>query len=323
MKSFFSRALLPLIAAVPLLAAQVAMAQDAWPNRPVRLIVPYPAGGSSDNIGRFIAQKLERGLGQAVVVENKGGAGGTIGAEAAARADGDGYTFLVAPTAVFAITAHLRKVPYDPFNDFVPVAKMTGSYSIATARIDAPFNNMAEMAAEARKAPGKYTFGSAGLATATHLAGEMVALKAGISLLHVPYKGSADALTDLMGSRIDMIFDPVSLTQVKAGKVKAIGVMSAKRHPELPNVATVQEQGLDVDSRSWFGLFAPKGTPKAIVDRVAMEIEKILKSDDTRATLLKVSQYADFSGPADFTAQVRRDSDFFKDLIKSANIRVD
>jgi tripartite-type tricarboxylate transporter receptor subunit TctC len=139
----------------------------------------------------------------------------------------------------------------------------------------------------------------------------------------VPYKGSADALTDLIGGRIDMIFDPVSLTQVKAGKVKAIGVMSAKRHPELPNVPTVQEQGFDVDTRSWFGMFAPKGTPKAIVDRMAAEIEKVLKADDTRATLLKVSQYADFSGPAAFADQVKRDSDFFKDLIKTANIHVD
>ncbi len=323
MKEFLRRVLLPLIAFVPLLVAPVAMAQDAWPNKPVRLIVPYPAGGNSDAIGRFIAQKLERALGQAVVAENKGGAGGTIGAEAASRAEGDGYTFLVAPTAVFAITGHLRKLPYDPFNDFIPVAKMTGSYSIATARIDAPFNSITDLATAARKAPGKYTFGSAGLATATHLAGEMVALKAGITLLHVPYKGSADALTDLIGGRIDMIFDPVSLTQVKAGKVKAIGVMSAKRHPELPNVPTVQEQGFDVDTRSWFGMFAPKGTPKAIVDRMAAEIEKVLKADDTRATLLKVSQYADFSGPAAFADQVKRDSDFFKDLIKTANIHVD
>lgn len=323
MKNLYARTLLPLIAIALLSMAPAAMAQEAWPNKPIRLVVPYPAGGSSDNIGRFVAQGLERALGQAVVVENKGGAGGTIGAELVSRAAGDGYTFLVAPTAVFAITAHLRKVPYDPFNDFIPIAKLTGSYSIATARKDAPFNTMQELVAAAKKAPGKYTYGSAGSATATHLAGEMVSHKAGIKLLHVPYKGSAAALADLLGGQIDMIFDPVSLTQVKAGNVKAIGVMSKNRHPELPDVATVQEQGLDLDTRSWFAIFAPKGTPKAIVDRVAAEAEKMLKNDDTRAELLKVSQYPDYVGPAAFAAQIKKDSSFFKDLITSANIRVE
>ena len=297
---------------------------QTYPGKPVRWIVPFQPGGTTDIIARLVGQKLSESWNQPVVIENRPGASGVIGTQAGAKAAPDGYTLTFAYNGNMTMNPNLiRKLPYDPFNAFIPVAKMTGSYSIATARLDAPFNSITDLAAAARKAPGKYTFGSAGLATATHLAGEMVALKAGITLLHVPYKGSADALTDLIGGRIDMIFDPVSLTQVKAGKVKAIGVMSAKRHPELPNVPTVQEQGFDVDTRSWFGMFAPKGTPKAIVDRMAAEIEKVLKADDTRATLLKVSQYADFSGPAAFADQVKRDSDFFKDLIKTANIHVD
>ncbi len=323
--SFPIRSLLlwPLAATLSLLAAPQALAQATWPNKPMRVIVPYPAGGNSDAIGRFIADKLGAALGQPMVVDNKGGAGATIGAELAARAPGDGYTFMVAPTAVFAITPHLRRVSYQPFTDFVPIAQLSGSYSIATARKDAPFNDIKELVAAARKAPGKYTFGSAGPATATHLAGEMVDHQAGIDMLHVPYKGSAEALSDLMGGRIDMIYDPVGLTQVKAGKVKAIAVLSKKRHPELPEVPTIREQGYDLDTRSWFGLFAPKGTPKAMVDRMAAEVEKIMATDDARQLLLKMSQYPEYVGPAAFTAQIQADSAFFKELIVRAKIHVD
>lgn len=316
--------LLPIAAALPLLAiAPHASAQAPWPNKPMRVIVPYPAGGNSDAIGRFIADKLGAALGQPMVVDNKGGAGATIGAELMARAPGDGYTFMVAPTAVFAITPHLRKVGYQPFTDFVPIAQLSGSYSIATARKDAPFNDIKGLVAAARQAPGKYTFGSAGPATATHLAGEMVKHQAGIEMLHVPYKGSAEALSDLMGGRIDMIYDPVSLTQVKAGKVKAIAVLSKKRHPELPEVPTIREQGYDLDTRSWFGLFAPKGTPKPMVDRMALEVEKILSTDEARQLLLKMSQYPEYVGPAAFATQIKGDSAFFQELIVRANIHVE
>lgn len=315
------RTLLTLAALAPLLAAPALQAQAAaWPSKPMRIIVPYSAGGNSDAIGRFIADKLGTALGQPIIVENKAGAGASIGTEAAARAPGDGYTFLLAPTAVFAITPHLRRVAYNPVSDFIPVAQLTSSYTIATARKDAPFNNIAELVKVASKAPGKYTFGSAGLATATHLAGEMVSYKTGIQMLHVPYKGSAEALSDLLGGRIDMIFDPVSLTQVKAGKIKAIAVLSKTRHPELPDVPTITEQGYELDTRSWFGLFAPKGTPKAIVERTAAEVEKIMKLPETRQMLIKMSQYPDYLGSANFAAQIKEDSVFYKDLIKRANI---
>lgn len=298
-------------------------ASPAWPTKPIRMIVPYPAGGNADTIARFISDKLGAALGETLIVDNKGGAGGTIGAEAAARSVPDGYTFIVAPTAVLAITPHLRKVRYDPFADFTPIAQLTGSYTIATARKDAPFNNIQELVAAARKDPGKYTFGSAGPATATHLAGEMLKHKTGIDLLHVPYKGSAEALSDLMGGRIDLIFDPVSLPQVKAGTVKAIAVFSKTRHPELPAVPTLKEQGVDIDTRSWFGLFAPKGTPKDVVQRMAAEVEKMLASPGTREQLLKFSQYPEFVGPQAFEKQIKDDSVSFKNLIKQANITVE
>jgi tripartite-type tricarboxylate transporter receptor subunit TctC len=320
------RLLLSVAAALTACHAPLAHAQSAaapWPTKPIRVIVPYPAGGNSDAIGRFIADKLGSALGQAMVVENRGGAGATIGADVAARSAGDGYTFMVAPTAVFAITPHLRKVPYKPFTDFIPIAQLTGSYSIATARKDAPFNNLKELVTAASAAPGKYTFGSAGPATATHLAGEMVKFHAGIDMLHVPYKGSSEALADLVGGRIDMIFDPVSLTQVKSGNVKAIAVLSKTRHPELPNVPTVKEQGYDLDTRSWFGLFAPKGTSQAIVDRTAAAVEKILTTPEARQLLLQMSQYPEYVGPAAFTAQIQEDSKAFKALIDRAGIHAE
>lgn len=306
-------------------ALSSAYAQTApanWPDKPIRFIVPYPPAGSADNIARFVADKLAPALKQTVIIENRGGAGGTIGADYAARATPDGYTFLVTPNAVLTITPHLRKLRYDALVDLVPIAKLTGSYSIATARKDAPFNTIPEMIAAVGKAPGKYTFGSAGPATATHLAGEMVKLGAGIDMLHVPYKGSGEALSDLMGGRIDMIFDPVSLAQVKAGTVKALATTGKSRHPELPDIPTLKEQGLDVDMRGWFGVFAPKGIPNEIVQRMAAEIEKVMAAPGVREQLVMMSQYPDFMGPDAFAKKIQDDSAFFKDLIKQANISV-
>jgi len=325
MSTFVQKLLPTLFATVGIVIGSPASAQatsPAWPTKPIRVIVPYPAGGNADTIARFVADKLGAALGETLIVDNKGGAGGTIGAEAAARSAPDGYTFIVAPTAVLAITPHLRNVRYDPLSDFTPIAQLTGSYTIATARKDAPFNTIPELVAAARKDPGKFTFGSAGPATATHLAGEMLKHKTGIDLLHVPYKGSAEALSDLIGGRIDLIFDPVSLPRVKSGTVKAIAVFSRSRHPELPDVPTLKEQGVDIDTRSWFGLFAPKGTPKDVVQRMAAEAEKVLSSAGTREQLLKFSQYPDFVGPQAFEKQIKGDSMFFKQLIEQASITV-
>ncbi len=300
-----------------------AQAQGAWPNRPLKLIVPYPAGGNADSIGRLIAERLSGTLGQQVVVENRAGAGATIGAQAAARSPADGYTLLLAPTAVVAITHHLRKVPYDPETDFTPIACLSGSYGIVAARKDLPANTLPELIALAKKDPGKYTFGSAGTATATHLSGEIVHYKAGIKLLHIPYKGSAESLADLVGGRIDLIYDPVALSQIRAGTLKALAVTSDTRHPELPNVPTLREQGLDVPGGSWFGLFAPRGTPPEIIERLAAESGRALAAPGTRETLLKFSQYPDYKGPAAFARQIATDSATYKDLIASAGIKVD
>jgi tripartite-type tricarboxylate transporter receptor subunit TctC len=305
-------------------AAAGAPAQAAgWPERPLKLIVPYPPGGNADAIGRWAAEQLSTGLGQPVVVENRAGAGATIGAQHVARSPADGYTLLLAPTAVVAITHHLRKVPYDPEADFAPVASISSSYGIVAARKDLPASTMPELIALARKEPGKLTFGSAGTATATHLSGEIVHYKAGIKVVHVPYKGSAPALNDLVGGSIDLIYDPVALAQVKAGNVKALAATSAVRHPDLPDVPTLKEQGLDVPGGSWFGLFAPRGTPADVLARLSAELERALAAPGTRGALLRFSQYPDFRGPAAFAERIRQDSATYRDLIRDAGIKVE
>jgi tripartite-type tricarboxylate transporter receptor subunit TctC len=309
--------------AASLAAAGAVRAQTRWPERPLRLIVPYPPGGNADTIGRWAADRLTAALGQQVVVENRAGAGATIGAQAAARSPADGYTLLLAPTAVVAITHHLRKTPYDPDNDFAPIAVLTSSYGLVAARKDLPASSMRELIALAKQQPGKLTFGSAGTATATHLSGEIVHFKAGIDVLHVPYKGSAESLTDLVGGRIDLIYDPVALPQVKAGNVKALAATSDIRHPELPDVPTLKEQGLDVPGGSWFGLFAPRGTAPEIIGRIAAEMERALAAPGAREQMQKFGQYPDFSGPTAFAARIRQDSATYRDLIRAAGIKVE
>jgi tripartite-type tricarboxylate transporter receptor subunit TctC len=308
-------------AALSLLPSGVAA--QTWPARPIKLVVPYPAGGNADQIGRLIAERLSNALGQQVVVENRAGAGATIGAQAVARSPADGYTLLLAPSAVMVITHHLRKVPYDPEADFAPIASLSSSYGLVAARADLPANSMAELAALARQQPGKLTFGSAGTATATHLSGEIVHQKMGIKVLHVPYKGSAESLNDLVGGRIDLIYDPVALAQVKAGRLKVLATTATTRHPELPEVPTLKEQGIDADVGSWFGLFAPKGTPAEVIERIASESARAMNAPGTRETLLKFSQYPDVRNPAQFANQIQADNARYRALIQSLGIKVE
>jgi tripartite-type tricarboxylate transporter receptor subunit TctC len=294
---------------------------DPWPARPIRLIVPYPAGGGSDNIARFLGERLGASLGQAVVIENRGGAGATIGTQVAANAAGDGYTLLLAPTAVLALTPQLRKVPYDPAS-LRTVAKVSATYGLAVARKDLPANNIAELIALSKKAPGKLSFGSAGTATITHLTGEIANMQLGINALHVPYKGSAPALNDLIGGQIDLMYDAVALAAIKNGQAKALAATGTRRHPELPDVPTMNELGYDIDSHNWYGLFAPEGTPPEIIGKLATEVEKVLADPATIEKMETFSQYPDFQGPARFAKTVADDTAFFKDLIAKANIEI-
>ena len=317
------RSVLTAVGLAAALAAGGVHAQAAWPAQPIKIIVPYPAGGNADAIARLISSKVAASLGQSLVIENKAGAGGTIGTQQAARSTGDGYTFLMTPNAVVTLTPLLRKVPYDPTTDLLPVAMMSSSYGLVAARKDLPASTMGEFIALAKKDPGKLTFGSVGPGTATHINGEIVHLKAGIKLTHVPYKGSAESLADLLGGRIDVIYDPVALAQIKAGNLKALAVTSPERHPELPGVPTLREQKLDVPGGSWFGVFAPRGTPPAILARMDAEVSKAVNAPDTRAQMAKFSQYPDYKGAEVFARDIREDTAFFKDLIAQTGLKIE
>lgn len=298
-------------------------AAGVLPKGPVRVVVPYPAGGNADSLARLFAEGMTRETGITFVVDNKGGAGGSIGAQAVAMAAGDGTTLLLAPTGVQVITPHLRQVPYDPFKDFVPIAKLTSSFGIVAARRDLPANDMRAFIAYAKRSGNKFSYGSAGSGTLTHLQGEVVSLKTGVKMLHVPYKGSAEALNDLLAGRIDIMYDPVTLQQVKAGKLKALATTGAERHPDLPNVPTLAEQELDYALPSWFGLYAPRGTPATMIGQYAAAVEKVLKAPGIRTQLMNFSQYPSYEGPAEFRRQLAIDDAFYRQLIKDGNIRLE
>lgn len=304
-------------------ASTPAHAADTLPKGPVRLVVPYPAGGNADNLARLFAERMTRETGITFVVENKAGAGGTIGAQAVATAPGDGSTLLLAPTAVHVVTPHLRQVPYDPFKDFVPIAKLASTIGIVAARRDLPANDMREFIAYAKTHGGKASYGSAGLGTLTHLQGEVVNINAGVNMLHVPYKGSAEALNDLLAGRIDVMYDPVALQQIKAGRLKALASTGTDRHPDLPDVPTLRELKLDYSLPSWYGLYGPKGLPPALVERYAASAQRVMAAPDMKDMLVKYSQFPSYQGPSQFARQLREDDAFYKQLIEKGNIRLD
>lgn len=316
------RLALALIGGSPLVG-HVAMAQSgAWPTKPVKFVTPYPPGGSSDIITRFVADRVTRTLGQPIIVENKPGAGATLGTEYASRAAPDGYTFFVGPTATVAVAPFLKKVGYTP-ESFEPVAKLSGSYGLITARKDAPFNNYKEFVAAAKANPGKYTFGTNGVGSIVHLSGVLLHKENGIDVLHVPYKGAMESMTDLMGGRLDLMYDPATAPRVKAGELKGLAITGPRRNPELPNIPTLKEQGFSTSTPSWFGLFAPKGTPKAIVDKMAEATRKALEGNEVRDQLLISAMYPDFEGPSEFAKTVKHDTAALKDLIQKEGIKAD
>ena len=299
-----------------------AQADAAWPNKPVRFITPYPPGGSSDIITRFVADRVSRILGQPVIVENKPGAGATLGTEYASRATPDGYTFLVAPTATVAVAPWLKKVGYGP-DSFIPIAKLSSSYGLITARKDAPYNNYKEFVASAKAHPGKYSFGSNGVGSIVHLTGVLLHKEQGLDVLHVPYKGATETMNDLIGGRIDLMYDPATAPRVKAGDLKGLATTGSQRNPMLPDIPTLKEQGFNTSAPSWFGMFAPKGTPQAIVNKMADATQKAMQGQDVRDQLLISAMYPDYEGPAAFAQRVQRDAASLRELIQKEGIKAD
>jgi tripartite-type tricarboxylate transporter receptor subunit TctC len=275
--------------AVWLGAPASALAQAGFPSKPLRLVVPFPAGGPTDIVARPLAVLLGQALQQQVVVENKGGAGGSIAADGVAKSPPDGYTLLMGTVGTQAINAALyKKLSYDPAKDFTALGLAASAPVAVVVNANAPYASVTELVASARKAPGTILFGSAGNGTPGHLTGELFARAAGVELKHVPYRGSAPAVTDLVGGQIPLMFDPVQsvLTHVQSGRLRALAVSSKARSPVLPQVPTLAESGLrEFEAEAWWGVFAPARLPAAEAAVLRREIDKVVRSQDFRDKL--------------------------------------
>ncbi len=308
--------------AIGLVMGAPAMSAPQAPTGPIKLVVPYPPGGGADKVARLVGQRLGEVLGQTIVVENKGGAGGSIGTQYVARSAADGTTLLLAPTAIMAVTPYLRHVEYDPEKDFVSIAKLTSSIGIVTVRKDFPAQNIQGLIEYGKQHPGKLTYGSAGLGTLTHLQAAALMQRLGIEALHVPYKGSSEALNDLMGGRIDLVVDSLTLPQVLNGSVKALAITRNNRSAALPDVPTLEEQRAVLGIPSWFGIYAPAGTPQAVVDRLGKAAGEVMAGPDMEEQLASMSMYPSFQGPAEFAKQLKIDTAQCRELIKQVNIKL-
>ena len=272
-----------------LLACGAAWGQSDWPTHPIRMVVPFPPGGPTDLVARPIAQKLSESLGQQVIVDNKGGAGGTIGADLVAKSPGDGYTLLMGTVGTQAINVALyASLSYDPARDFAPVTLVAEAPVALVAHPSVRAASVAELLALARQNPGRLTFGSAGSGTPGHLSGEIFKSMTGAQIVHVPYKGSAPAVQDLLGGQIDLMFDPVQsvLQHIKAGRIRALGVSSARRAAILPAVPTIAEAGVPgYETAAWWGVVAPAKTPREIVERLNQAIGAALGGPELKGRL--------------------------------------
>ena len=318
---------LSLFCAAMVMSAVSGVFAQTYPNKPISLIVPYPAGGTTDILGRLIAQKLTENFGQRVVVENKPGAGGNIGAEAAAKAAPDGYTILVAPVGTIAINVSLyRKIPFDPVKDFVPVSMAVANPLVLVTHPSVPARSIKELTALAKSKPGQLNYGSGGNGTSMHLAGELFKTMAGIDMVHIPYKGSAPCITALLGGEVQMSFDQIvtSMPHAKAGKLRALAVSSTKRSQIAPDVPTFLESGLPgFEVSTWSGVFVPTGTPKEIVSRLNSEIVKILKMPDVRENLFRQGSEPIGNTTEEFSAYIKAEIAKWAKVVKDSGARVD
>jgi len=304
-------------------ASAAAQAQN-YPERAVHFVIPYPPAGTSDNLGRLLAEKLRPALGQPIVVDNKPGGTSSLGAELVAQAKPDGYTLLLGPMTAFSVLPHLRKLPFDPAASFEPVSMVAQYLAIVTVRNDLPVASFAELVAYARKNPGKLSYGSAGIASFGNMAGETIKLREKVDLLHVPFKGSGDLVAALLGRQIDLFIDGVGLPLAKSGKARAVAIFASVRHPDLPDVPSLPEAGLKARiPSSWWGIFAPKGTPAAIVQRLESEFARIVVDGDTRERMSRISVVPFYLSSAEMRKMMKEDSDINAELIRSTGMRLE
>jgi tripartite-type tricarboxylate transporter receptor subunit TctC len=318
------RSLLAAALAAPCWAISRAQAEPAWPSRPLKLIVPTPPGGNADSVARIVADQLGTVLPQRVLVDNKPGAGGVIGIEQAMRAPPDGYTFVLATSTSLNILPHLRSVPYDPFASLVPVAQVCTYLSIVACTLGLGVSTLAELIDLARRKPGKLNYGTNGAGSFGHLAAETLKHEFDVDIVHVPYKGTADLVTALLAGDIQMVVDPIVLPQIKAGKVRALANFAGFRHPELPDVPSINEAGVKIEVfPATSGLMAPLGTPESIVRRVSAETGTFLATPRARETMIQLGVVPTYLDGPDFLRQLRAASDANRTIITEAKITVD
>ena len=318
------------MALAAMLAAGSAAAQTgdaSWPDRPIRLIVPFPAGSSTDIISRILAQRLGTRLGQQVVIDNRVGAGGTLGADAVAKATPDGYTIGIATASTHAVAMSLSaNLPYDPIKDFAPVVMIGAAPYVLVVYPGLPVNNVAELIALAKAKPGTLNYGSAGVASLAHLATALFATMAGINLTHVPYKASAQSVTDMITGRLEMQFATIapSLPHIRAGQLRPLAISGAKRVSLLPEVSTVAETGLaGYEAALWVALVMPAATRAAVVARINREMNEILRSADAREALIAQGVEPEGGPPEAVTERIRGDIDKWRGVVAKAGIRAE
>ena len=315
------------LAAVLLAIASGAAVAQAYPVKPVRMVVPFPAGGATDIVGRLIAQKLSESWGQQVIVDNRGGAGGTIGSDIAAKSAPDGYTMLVGTSSTHAIAPSLySKLPYDPVRDFAPVTLVASATILLAVHPSVPAKNVRDLIALAKRKPNALSFASSGNGGISHLIGEHFKSVGGIQMLHVPYKGDTPALVDLVGGQVHLMFGTAVsfLPYVKAGRLNALAVTNPKRSPIAPDVPTVAESGLPgFEALQWFGIFVPAGTSKEIVARLNGEIVKIVRLPDIRERMTSLGADVVGSTPEQFAAFQKADTTKWGRVIKESGAKIE
>jgi tripartite-type tricarboxylate transporter receptor subunit TctC len=298
---------------------------QAWPAKPIRLMVPFPPGGSTDIVARIVAQKLSERLGQSIVIENRGGAGGTIGTAVIAKSAPDGYNLTVASTSTHVVAPGVyTKLEYDPVKDFAPVGLMAVSPYLLVVNPAVPARTLQELVALAKKQPGKLNYASAGVGSTTHLAMEMLKSVSGTFMLHIPYNGNGPAGTALIGGQVEVLFGslPALLPHAKSGRARSLAVGTPKRSPSLPEVPTVAESGYPgFDASLWLAIMAPAGTPQPILERLNKELVALISAADTREALDKAGAEPLTSTPAELAAMIRDGVTKYAQIIKTAGIK--
>jgi tripartite-type tricarboxylate transporter receptor subunit TctC len=316
------------LVSAPVFAPSASAQAAGYPNRPVRLVVPFVAGGTTDIFARLVGERLAQSLGQQFIIDNRGGAGGNIGADAVAKADPDGYTLVMGTVGTHAINASLyAKMPYDPLTDFAPVAYVAGVPNLLVVNSkNVKATTVQDFIAEAKASPRKLNMASSGNGTSIHLSGELFKQMAGVDMPHVPYRGSGPAINDLVGGQVDVMFDnlPSSIEQVRAGNLRAIAVTSAQRSPAIPDKPTLAESGLPgFEATSWFAMFAPKGTPTEITAKLNQEVRKALEDPGV------AKRFADLGGeirpmsPDELMAYVRSEREKWAKVVTASGAKVD